>query len=53
MQVKFLMITNVDFDVIGQPITRFFILQMLEKKWDFYVSVHLSIIDFKKPTIEL
>jgi sorting nexin-29 len=49
MQMKLLGITNVDFDVIGQRLTRFSIsVRYWKKKWEYIGTVCQLFIDFKK-----
>jgi hypothetical protein len=46
MQMKFLGITGVDFEVIADQI--FYIRQIVEKKWEYNGTVHQLFIHFKK-----
>jgi hypothetical protein len=41
-------VTNVDFDGINKPDQIFYILQILEKKWEHNNRVYQVFIDFKK-----
>jgi hypothetical protein len=45
MKMKLLGITTVDFDVIHSI---FYVWRILEKKWEYNVTVHKLFIDFKK-----
>jgi len=49
MQTKLLGTVNEDFDATGQLLIIYFILQILEKKWEYNKAVHQPYIDFKKP----
>jgi hypothetical protein len=50
MQMKFLGITTVDFDVISRTTDHiFYIRQISEKKWEYNGTVQQLFIDFKKP----